>query len=185
MTTRRIDLHAAAPHVLTAMAGLTKAASAHLDPLLAELVRVRVSQINGCAFCLSLHTRAALDAGESETRLAELASWRESPLFTAPERAALTLAEAMTSLDAGVADEVFAAAREHFAETPLTHLLWTIAAINAWNRVGIAAFPPDLGGTPGRLAWPSAMIGRDQRESDRGSVVGDTGIEPVASTVSR
>lgn len=143
MTAPRIDLPAVAPDVYGAMANLTKAASAHLDPLLAELVRIRVSQINGCAFCLRLHTRAALDAGENETRLHELASWRDSTLFTAAERAALALAEAMTSLGpAGVADEVFTAAREHFAETPLAHLLWTIAAINAWNRIGITVFPP-------------------------------------------
>src|SRR5690606_12329573 len=69
----------------------------HTRHLRDRFVRIRVSQINGCAFCLSLHTRAALDAGDSETRLDELASWRESTLFTAAERAALALAEAMTS----------------------------------------------------------------------------------------
>lgn len=142
MSAYRIDLHAAAPDVHTAMAGLDRAASAALDPLLAELVRIRVSQINGCAFCLSTHTRAALEAGESENRLDALTSWRESPLFTDAERAALALAEAMTSLSpAGVPGDVFAAAREHFDETPLAHLLWTIAAINTWNRVAIAASP--------------------------------------------
>ncbi|TDC46672.1 carboxymuconolactone decarboxylase family protein [Actinomadura sp. KC345] len=142
MSAFRIDLHAAAPDVHAAMAGLDRAASADLDPLLAELVRVRVSRINGCAFCLSAHTRAAVEAGEDERRLDALASWRESPRFTGAERAALGLAEAMTSIGpAGVPDAVFAAAREHFDETALAHLLWTIAAINAWNRVSIAAFP--------------------------------------------
>lgn len=142
MSAYRIDLHAAAPDVHAVMAGLDRVASAELDPLLAELVRVRVSQINGCALCLSMHTRAAMKAGEGEDRLDSLARWRASPLFSDAERAALDLAEAMTSLaPSGVPDDVFAAARKHFDETPLAHLLWTIAAINAWNRVGIAASP--------------------------------------------
>jgi AhpD family alkylhydroperoxidase len=143
MTGKRIDVHAAAPGLHAAMAGVDAAASGPLDPALAELVRIRVSEINGCAVCLSLHTRAALTAGEGQDRLHALASWRESPLFTGPERAALGLAEAMTLITAaGVPDEVVAAARQHFDETRLTHLVWTIAAINAWNRVGIAASAP-------------------------------------------
>jgi AhpD family alkylhydroperoxidase len=143
MTGRRIDVHAAAPGVHAAMAGVDAAASGPLDPVLAELVRIRVSQINGCALCLSLHTRAALTAGEEQDRLRALASWRTSALFTGPERAALDLAEAMTLITAaGVPDEILAAAREHLGETRLAHLVWTIAAINAWNRVGIAASAP-------------------------------------------
>ncbi|MWA00203.1 carboxymuconolactone decarboxylase family protein [Actinomadura sp. LD22] len=125
------------------MAGVDAVASGPLDPALAELVRIRVSQINGCAMCLSLHTRAALAAGEEHDRLRALASWRASPLFTGPERAALELAEAMTVIAAGgVPDAVVTAAREHFDERRLAHLVWTIAAINAWNRVGIAASAP-------------------------------------------
>ncbi|MBO2465602.1 carboxymuconolactone decarboxylase family protein [Actinomadura violacea] len=143
MTTPRIDVHGAAPDVHAAMADLDALASGPLDPLLAELVRIRASQINGCTLCLSIHTRVALTAGERQERLQSVAAWRTSPLFTDAERAALELAEAMTLItDAGVPDEVFAAAREHFDETRLTHLLWTIAAINAWNRVGIAASAP-------------------------------------------
>jgi AhpD family alkylhydroperoxidase len=136
-TTHRIDLHAAAPDVHAAMTGLDRAASAQLDPLLAELVRIRVSQINGCAFCLSLHTRAATELGES--RLETLSSWRGSHQFTAAERAALDLAEAMTTMSpSGVPDHIFTTARNHFPETRLAHLLWTIAAINTWNRMSIA-----------------------------------------------
>ncbi|MFI6927158.1 carboxymuconolactone decarboxylase family protein [Nonomuraea spiralis] len=139
----RIDLHGAAPGVHSAMARFDAAASRELDPGLAELVRVRASQLNGCALCLGLHTRAALETGEDEARLRTLALWRDSPLFTGPERAALELTESMTRIEeAGVPEEVFAAAREHFDETRLAHLLWTIAAINAWNRVAIAAAPP-------------------------------------------
>ncbi|MEU1388403.1 MULTISPECIES: carboxymuconolactone decarboxylase family protein [unclassified Nonomuraea] len=139
----RIDLHGAAPGVHSAMARFDAAASRELDPALAELVRVRASQLNGCAVCLGMHTRAALEAGEDEERLRTLALWRDSTLFTGPERAALALTESMTRIaEAGVPEEVFDAAREHFDETGLAHLLWTIAAINVWNRVAIAAGPP-------------------------------------------
>ncbi|MEV0618457.1 carboxymuconolactone decarboxylase family protein [Nonomuraea sp. NPDC050404] len=140
MNASRLDLVAATPEVFETMTAFDGAAAGGLDPLLAELVRLRVSQINGCAFCLNLHTRAALSAGEDEGRLRVLAAWRASESFTPAERAALELAERMTLVAAaGVPGEVLAAAREHFDEVRLAHLLWTIAAINAWNRVAIAA----------------------------------------------
>lgn len=141
----RVDLHAAAPGVHAAMAELDAAACGELDPSLAELVRVRASQINGCALCLSMHTSAALEAGEDRRRLDALPSWRGSPLFTAAERAALELTESMTLITTGIPDGLFAAAREHFDETRLAHLLWTIAAINVWNRMAIASAPPGAG----------------------------------------
>ncbi|QFG22598.1 carboxymuconolactone decarboxylase family protein [Actinomadura sp. WMMB 499] len=137
---RPFDVRAAAPVVHAAMAAFDAAASEGLEPSLAELVRVRASQLNGCALCLSMHTGAARRAGEDERRLRALASWRGSPLFEPAERAALELTEAVTVLgDGGVPERVLAAARGHFDDTALAHLLWTIAAINAWNRVGIAA----------------------------------------------
>lgn len=135
----RVDVVAAAPDVYHAMAAFQQVAEAELDPLLAELVRVRVSQINGCAFCVDLHTRAARAAGESEQRLYVLPAWRESALFNPAERAALALCEALTLLpEAGVPDTVYAEAAARFDATSLTHLLWTAAATNVWNRIAVA-----------------------------------------------
>lgn len=148
MNAPRIDIHAAAPRVHAAMAAFDAAAAEKLPPALTELVRVRASQINGCAMCQGLHSRAALDAGEDERRLRALPAWRESTSFTDAERAALQLTESMTLIaGGGVPDKVFAAAREHFDDAQLTHLVWTIAAINAWNRVAIAAAAPSAPAT--------------------------------------
>jgi AhpD family alkylhydroperoxidase len=139
MNASRIDIHAAAPHVYAAMAAFDAAAGEKLPLAVTELVRVRASQINGCSMCQNMHSRTALDAGEDERRLRALPAWRESTLFTDAERAALELTESMTLIAAaGVPGKVLAAARAHFDDTQLTHLLWTIAAINVWNRVGIA-----------------------------------------------
>jgi AhpD family alkylhydroperoxidase len=135
----RVDAVAAAPDVYQAMIAVQQLAGKGLDPLLAELVRIRVSQLNGCTFCEDLHTRAAREAGESEQRLHALPAWRDSTLFAPSDRAALALCEALTLLpEAGVPDAVYAEAAAHFDDTTLTHLLWTAAATNAWNRIGVA-----------------------------------------------
>ncbi len=135
----RVDAVAAAPDVYHAMAAFQQAAEKELDPLLAELVRIRVSQINGCGFCEDLHTHAARRGGESEQRLHALPTWRDAAGFTPAERAALALCEALTLLpEAGVPDDVYAEAAAWFDETSLTHLLWTAAATNVWNRIGVA-----------------------------------------------
>jgi AhpD family alkylhydroperoxidase len=111
------------------------------DPLL-ELVRARASQINGCAYCVDMHTRDARAAGETERRLYALPVWREVPFFTARERAALALTEAGTRLSDGpVGDDVVAAAAAEFTEVELAELIWVIAVINAWNRLGAVARP--------------------------------------------
>lgn len=136
---RRFDVRTAAPEAHAAMAAFDTAAGAGLDPSLAELVRVRASQLNGCGMCLAMHTEAARRFGEDERRLRALASWRGSPLFSHAERAALALTEAMTAVGDGIPDRVLDAARDHFDDARLAHLMWTIAAINAWNRVGVAA----------------------------------------------
>ncbi|RKS09707.1 AhpD family alkylhydroperoxidase [Nocardiopsis sp. Huas11] len=139
MSAPRIDLTAVA-EAYPAMAKFDAAAREGVDPALGELVRIRASQINGCAFCLDMHTRAARDAGERRPRLDALAAWRESPLFTEAERAALALTESMTLVAGeGVPEEVLAAARAHFDEAGLAGLVWAIAAINTWNRVAVAA----------------------------------------------
>lgn len=131
------------------LAALTRA-GAGLDIRTAELVKTRISQINGCAYCVDLHvTKAVNDAGDDPRRLATLAVWAESPFFTARERAALALAEDMTvppmgPLDPGVVSE----ARRHFEGDELNALVATIVGINAWNRVMIAegVEPPPLQG---------------------------------------
>ncbi|WP_320670018.1 carboxymuconolactone decarboxylase family protein [Patulibacter defluvii] len=110
-----------------------------LDRTIRELVKVRASQINGCAFCLDMHWTEARAAGESELRLAQLNAWGESPVFDDRERAALALTEAMTHVSAThVPDEVWAEAAARFSEQELAHLTFAIGAINLWNRVQVA-----------------------------------------------
>ena len=109
---------------------------------LQELVRARASQINGCAYCVDMHSGDALAAGESERRVFALPVWRETPFFTARERAALELTESITRLaDRPVPDDVFERAAAEFSERELAELIWLIAVINTWNRLGAAARP--------------------------------------------
>ncbi|MEU4330217.1 carboxymuconolactone decarboxylase family protein [Nonomuraea dietziae] len=105
-----------------------------------DLVRLRVSQINGCGFCVDMHAREATEAGVSGQRLNAVAAWRDTPFFSEEERAALALAEAATRLSdnpAGVPDDVWEAAADHYDEEALSALVMTIAAINAWNRINV------------------------------------------------
>jgi len=139
----RLAVDELAPRISKAMNSL-EAASRHisLEPGLIELVRARASQLNGCAYCVDMHSRDALKAGDSQQRLFALPVWRETPFFTARERAALELTEAGTRLtDGPVPDEVFARAAAEFSDTELAGLIWTIAVINAWNRLGAIARP--------------------------------------------
>lgn len=126
--------------VLGAMLGLNKViASAGFDEKLLYLVEVRVSQINGCGFCLDMHTKDARLAGETEQRLYLLSAWREAPLYSEQERAALAWAEAVTLLEKGhVPDEVYEEARKHFDEQQLMKLTLQVVAINGWNRFCIS-----------------------------------------------
>jgi AhpD family alkylhydroperoxidase len=124
------------PDVFGAMFGLNKVLDkSGLDHKLLYLVEVRVSQINGCGFCIDMHTKDARLDGETEQRLYLLQAWRETPLYSDRERAALAWAEAVTKLENGqVPDEVYAQAREHFDEQQLMKLTLQIVAINGWNR---------------------------------------------------
>ncbi len=139
----RLAVDRLAPHINRAMNALDAASrEVGLESSLLELVRARASQLNGCAYCVDTHTKDARDAGEDERRLYALPVWRETPFFTARERAALELTEAATRLaDAQVGDEVFARAAAQFDETELAELIWTITVINAWNRLGAVARP--------------------------------------------
>jgi AhpD family alkylhydroperoxidase len=110
-----------------------------LDDGLLDLVYLRVSQINGCAFCVDMHSKDLRAAGETPERLALLVAWREAPSFTARERAALAFAEALTELGRdGVANAVYEEARAQLGDAPLVELALAVATINAWNRMGIA-----------------------------------------------
>jgi AhpD family alkylhydroperoxidase len=113
-------------------------AAIEIAPSLGNLVKIRASQINGCAFCLDMHWKDARAAGETEERLYMLEAWRESPLYDDRERAALELCEAMTLItDGHVPDEVWEDARSEFDDGELANLVFAIAAINTWNRLNI------------------------------------------------
>ena len=115
------------------------AKSGHIDARLAYLVDIRASQMNGCAFCLDMHVKEARMHDERELRLHHVAIWRESPLFSPRERAALALTEALTRIAPhGIPDDLYAEARQQFSDKELSTLLFRIAGINAWNRVNVA-----------------------------------------------
>ncbi|MFF8969590.1 carboxymuconolactone decarboxylase family protein [Streptomyces sp. NPDC014995] len=140
----RVALKQKTPEVSAAMGSLHAAAvsaaqDAKIEPEILELVRIRASQINGCAFCLDLHTRDARAQGETEQRLYTLNAWRETPFFTERERAALALTEAVTLVhDGRVPDEVYAEAASVFDEEQVAALIWAATVINAYNRIAIA-----------------------------------------------
>jgi AhpD family alkylhydroperoxidase len=137
----RIDLQALAPAAYQAMVGLEKyLRQSTLPRPLLDLVKLRASQINGCAYCVDLHSFDAKAGGESDERLFAVAVWQEAPFFTEEERAALALTEAATRLSDGgdrVSDEVWEQAAEQFDEHTLAALIVAIATINAWNRIGV------------------------------------------------
>jgi AhpD family alkylhydroperoxidase len=140
----RLNFDAHAPDFWRAMARLEAAATkeldrAGIDPLLRELVRGRASQLNGCAYCIDMHSKDARAAGETEQRLYALPAWRETPFFSEQERAALALTESITLVaQTHVPDEDFAAAAKVFSEAELGALVSLIVAINAWNAIGVS-----------------------------------------------
>ena len=140
----RIDCRKHFPAGAEAMAGLERAVrSSALKPALLELVRVRVSQINGCAYCLAMHNRDARAHGEHHTRLDTVAAWREAPFFTPRERAALAWCETLTELShAGAPDADFAAVDAVFSAEETAALTLAIVAINGWNRLAVGLHTP-------------------------------------------
>ncbi|MBN7797655.1 carboxymuconolactone decarboxylase family protein [Parahaliea mediterranea] len=136
----RLDPHTASPKAIKAMLKLEDYTHhCGLEHALVELVKIRASQINGCAYCLDMHTRDARSAGESEQRLYVLSAWTESPLYSERERAALAWTEALTRIaDSGVPDAVYNQAREHFSEEELVNLSLLVGGINIWNRLAVA-----------------------------------------------
>lgn len=128
------------PEGYRGMLELEKAqASSGIDPILKELIKIRASQLNGCAFCLNMHTKDARQNGETEQRIYALNAWREAPFFTEKERAVLALTEAVTRIgEHGLPDEIYNEVRTHFTEAETAELIMAAVTINAWNRIAIA-----------------------------------------------
>ena len=136
----RINYAKVTPEGYRAMSGLERyVRGSGLEPSLLELVKLRASQINGCAYCIDMHWKDARARGESEQRLYGLMAWRESPYYTERERAALAWTEAVTLIaDSHVPDELYEEVRQYFNETELANLTFALVAINGWNRLAIS-----------------------------------------------
>jgi AhpD family alkylhydroperoxidase len=150
----RIDYRRFSPDALQAMLALEKhLASCGLDHKFMHLLKLRASQINGCAYCIDMHSIDARAAGETEQRLYALDAWRETPFFDDRERAALAWIEAVTLLaKSHVPDSVYEEARQHFSEQELVDLTYLASTINAWNRIAVS-----LRAVPGRYKAKSAV----------------------------
>ena len=137
--TPRIDHRRVAPEVAQAIAAMERVLDrSPIEPRLRELMKVRASQINGCCYCLDMHTEDAQAQGETKQRLYALSAWRESPFFTDRERAALAWTEAVTDLTDRVPDPVYEQVRAHFSASDIVHLTLVVIAINAWNRLAVS-----------------------------------------------
>lgn len=136
----RMNFYQAAPETIKALVAVeTQIQSSGLEQSLIELVRTRASQINGCAYCINMHTQDARKHGETEERLYLLNAWREAPVYTDRERAALAWTEAVTLIsETHAPDDVYEGARRHFSEAEIVNLTTLIGAINAWNRLAIS-----------------------------------------------
>jgi len=136
--TAKLDLFAAAPQLVKSWMATSMAVAASLEPSLVELVKIRASQINGCANCLNMHTVEARGQGETEQRIYLLSAWREAPCYTDRERAALGWTEALTRLSEGhVHEAAYPALAAQFSEEEQVKLTLMINVINGWNRLGV------------------------------------------------
>lgn len=142
----RMDYAAASPGATQAMRGLQRHLdTSTLEPLLMELVKIRASQINGCAYCIDMHTKDARAEGETEQRIYALSAWRETPFFTDRERAALEWTETLTRVaDGHPTDEQYERLTAHFSEDEIVALTFAVVVINGWNRLAIS-FRPEVG----------------------------------------
>ncbi len=157
----RMQLGARVPRQIGA---LQRFGAVELDPTIAHLVEMRASQINGCAFCLDMHSKDARAAGETEARLYLLDAWRESPDYSERERAALALTEAMTVLErGGVPDAIWDEAAARFDEAELGALVVKIAAINAWNRLQVTTKAEPGHYQPGAFERAAEPVGAETR----------------------
>ncbi|MEM6051695.1 carboxymuconolactone decarboxylase family protein [Erwinia sp. P7711] len=133
----RVNHFKTVPALIKSLSGVTQASHAtSVDRVIKDLIDIRASQLNGCAFCLDMHVKQAKINGERELRIYHLPIWRESPLFTAKEKAALALTEALTRIsDHGVTQEVYLSTQEHFSDVEISELTFAISIINSWNRL--------------------------------------------------
>ncbi|MEU1250221.1 carboxymuconolactone decarboxylase family protein [Micromonospora arida] len=135
---QRMNPAEVAPQAYKAVMGLEKYVQTNVDRTVLELVKLRASMINGCAYCVDMHSRDALAGGESSQRLFAVSTWREAPFFDERERAALALTDAVTRLgEHGVPDDVWNDAAKVWSEKELADLVIAIATINVWNRIGV------------------------------------------------
>ncbi len=159
----RIDVDKVAPGAVQAMRELEEyVRSSGLERPLLELVKLRASQMNGCAYCVDMHTKDARALGETEQRLYAVTVWQEAPFFTERERAALAWTEAVTCVGyTHVPDDVYQKARQHFGEKELVDLTMAVIAINGWNRLAVSfrkeagTYQPTLGPAPGKPSQES------------------------------
>ncbi|TPI39983.1 carboxymuconolactone decarboxylase family protein [Mesorhizobium sp. B3-1-9] len=137
---QRLQFYAKAPELLKAVTALNKAVDeCGLEESLMHLVKLRASQINGCSYCVDMHSREARRDGETEQRLYLVAAWKESPLFSERERAALAWTEKVTKIsENGVPDDLYASTLEHFSEEELVKLTVAVGMINTWNRLSVS-----------------------------------------------
>ena len=137
---KRLNIKDLEPKAFSAMLGMeTYIRSTSLPPLLLELIKVRASDLNGCAYCIDMHTQEALKEGETTRRLFAVAAWQESPLFTEAERAALKLTDEVTLISkGGVNNESYDEAVKHFGENGTAQIIMQIIIINSWNRIAIS-----------------------------------------------
>ncbi len=168
----RMDYGKASPGAVRAMVGLEGfVRGSSIEHGLLHLVKMRASQMNGCAYCIDMHSKDARAAGESEQRLYALDAWRETPFYTARERAALAWTEALTNLhDGHVPEAVFEEARAQLSETELTDLTVAVVAINGWNRIAIA-----FRAVPGTYQPPV------RKPAETAEPVGEAVVEPVGA----
>ena len=137
---KRINIKDLEPKAFSAMLGMeTYIRNTTLPPLLLELIKVRASNLNGCAYCLDMHTQEALKEGETSRRLFAVAAWKESPLFTEAERAALQLTDEVTLISkGGVSDQAYEEVVKHYGENGFAQIVMQIIIINSWNRIAIS-----------------------------------------------
>lgn len=136
----RISIKDLEPAAFKAMLGLEQyIRDTHIDPLLLEMIKIRASQINGCAYCIDMHTQEALKIGETQRRIFAVSAWKESPLFTEEERAVLQLTEEITLISKeAVSDETYGKVLKFYGENGLAQIIMQVIIINSWNRIAVA-----------------------------------------------
>lgn len=137
---QRISIKDSEPHAYKAMLGLEQyIRNSQIPPLLREMIKIRASQINGCAYCIDMHTQEALKIGETQRRIFALSAWKESPLFAEEEKAVLQLTEEVTLIsEDGVSDETYNKVLKFYGENALAQIIMQVIIINSWNRIAVS-----------------------------------------------